>query len=558
MNKPLVEIKVLNIDHLGIVAGIIDEMELVEIVNQQVGIKEKEMLTPGQIMKAMILNGLGFLSAPLYLFEQFFIGKATEHLIGEGVLPSHLNDDRLARALDKYYAVGTTQLFTAIAIKAAEKFQVKMNSIHWDGTSMYVHGEYAKAEEKGVNSVKIEGEVKIQESEPESEMTAIDIKHGYSRDHRPDLKQFIVDMICTGDGDIPLYLKIDSGNIDDKSVFVERLKEFKKSWTFEGVNVADSALYTKDNIIAMREMKWITRVPLSIKLAQDKILNIEDDQWTDSEISGYKMVEKESDYGEIKQRWLIVESEARKKSSIEQVNKQVEKQKAKASTAIRKLSKQNFACEPDAKMAIEKLSNSFKYHKINNIQYQKKAEYEQSGRPSKLAMPTQINYRVTGELETKLEVIEAEKTQAGRFILATNIIDKNELSNESVLKEYKAQQSTERGFRFLKDPLFFTSSVFVKNPQRVEAIAMIMGLCLLVYTLAQRKLRQELESSGISVKNQVKKLTNKPTMRWIFQVFQAVHLITVNGHKQVSNLTVEHRKILSCLGTVCRQYYLII
>ena len=287
MNKPQVEIKVLNIDHLGIIAGIIDEMELVELVNQQVGIKEKEMLTPGQVMKAMILNGLGFLSAPLYLFEQFFVGKATEHLIGEGVLPSHLNDDRLARALDKYYAVGTTQLFTAIAIKAAEKFQVKMNSIHLDGTSMYVHGEYAKPSEKGVNSVKIEGEMKIQESEPESEMKAIELKHGYSRDHRPDLKQFIIDMICTGDGDIPLYLKIDSGNIDDKSVFVDRLKEFKKSWTFEGVNVADSALYTKDNIIAMIEMKWITRVPLSIKSAQEKILNIEDNQWTDSEISGY-------------------------------------------------------------------------------------------------------------------------------------------------------------------------------------------------------------------------------------------------------------------------------
>jgi transposase len=415
------------------------------------------------------------------------VGKATEHLIGEGVLPSHLNDDRLARALDKYYAAGTTQLFTAIAIKAAEKFQVKMKSIHLDGTSMYVHGEYAKPSEKGVNSVKIESEVKIQESEHESEMKTIELKHGYSRDHRPDLKQFIVDMICTGDGDVPLYLKIDSGNIDDKSVFVERLKEFKNSWNFEGVNVADSALYTKDNIIAMRGIKWITRVPLTIKMAQEAILNIEAHQWTESEISGYKMVEKESDYGEVKQRWLIVESEARKKSSIEQINKQVEKQKEKASTSLRKLSQQNFACEPDAKMALEKLSTSFKYHKINNIQYQKNAEYGQSGRPSKLAIPTQITYRVTGELETKLEVIEAEKTQAGRFILATNVIDKNELSNESVLKEYKAQQSTERGFRFLKDPLFFTSSVFVKNPQRVEAIAMIMGLCLLVYTRFTKK-----------------------------------------------------------------------
>lgn len=352
MNQPQDEIKVLNIDHLGIIAGIIDEMELVELVNQQVGIKSKEMLTPGQIMKAMILNGLGFLSAPLYLFEQFFVGKATEHLIGEGVLPSHLNDHRLARALDKYYTVGTTQLFTAIALKAVEKFQVKMNSIHLDGTSMYVHGEYVKPSEKKVNSAKIEGEMKIQESEPESEMKAIELKHGSSRDHRPDLKQFMVDMICTGDGDIPLYLKIDSGNIDDKSVFVERLKEFKKSWTFAGVNVADSALYTKKNLIAMSEMKWITRVPLSIKLAQEKFLNIADNEWTDSEISGYKMVEKSSDYGEIKQRWLIVESEARKKSSIEQVNKQVEKQKEKAETSLRKLSKQEFACEPDAQMAI--------------------------------------------------------------------------------------------------------------------------------------------------------------------------------------------------------------
>jgi transposase len=92
MNEALEAIKVLDIDHLGIVAGIIDEMELVEEVNKKVGIKVKETLTPGQVMKAMILNGLGFLSAPLYLFEEFFVGKATEHLIGTGVFPSHLNE----------------------------------------------------------------------------------------------------------------------------------------------------------------------------------------------------------------------------------------------------------------------------------------------------------------------------------------------------------------------------------------------------------------------------------------------------------------------------------
>ncbi|WP_363318913.1 IS1634 family transposase [Microcoleus sp. CAWBG51] len=135
-------------------------------------------------------------------------------------------------------------------------------------------------------------------------------------------------------------------------------------------------------------------------------------------------------------------------------------------------------------------------------------------------------------------------------------IDTEAVSNSEVLSEYKAQQSNERGFRFIKDPLFFTSSVFVKKPERVEAIGMIMGLCLLVHNLAQRKLRKQLSATNEQVKNQVKKLTDKPTMRWIYQMFQAVHLVTINGAKQVSNLTQERQDILRHLGKYCCQYYL--
>jgi len=555
MNESAEAIKVLDIDHLGIVAGIIDEMGLVEEVNRKVGIKVKETLTPGQVMKAMILNGLGFLSAPLYLFEEFFRGKATEHLIGVGILPEHLNDDRLGRALDKYYEVGTTNLFTAIAIKAAHKFQVKMNSIHLDGSSMSVQGEYKKELEE-INE--IQQETELNESELEPEIKPIEIVHGYSRDKRPDLKQFIIDMIVTGDGDVPLYLKIDSGNVDDTRVFVDRLKEFKKQWTFDGICVADSALYTAENLEAMKDLKWITRVPLSIKEAQNKILEIEPNEWIDSEISGYKIASREGGYKNIKQRWLIIESELRKKSSIRQIDKQVKKQKEKAETALRQLSRQEFACQPDATLAIEKLSSSWKYHQIAEIEYSEKLEYIKVGRPKKSTEPNEIKYQIKGQIEPRLEVIESEKIKAGRFILATNVLDKNELNNQQVLEEYKAQQCNERGFRFLKDPLFFTSSVFVKRRERVEAIAMIMGLCLLVYNLAQRKLRQELEISVSSIKNQVNKLTNRPTMRWVFQVFQSVHLVIINGQKQVSNLTEERQKILTYLGNSCSQYYLMI
>ncbi len=80
----------------------------------------------------MILNGLGLVSSPLYLFPSFFEGKATEHLIGEGIQPKHLNDDRLGRVLDKLYLTGLSQIFTSIALAAANKFNVSTDTAHLD------------------------------------------------------------------------------------------------------------------------------------------------------------------------------------------------------------------------------------------------------------------------------------------------------------------------------------------------------------------------------------------------------------------------------------------
>ena len=550
MKKPSEAINIVNLDHLGIVAGIIDEMELVEEVNKKVGLRTKETVSPGQVMKAMILNGLGFLSAPIYLFDTFFVAKATEHLIGEGVRPEQLNDDRIGRALDKYYQAGTTKLFTAIALKAAIKFQVEMKSVHLDSSSISVEGEYKSCHERSQG-------IEAESLERESEIKAIKIVHGYSRDRRPDLKQFIIDTIVTGDGDVPLYLKIDDGNAEDKSVFVERLKEFKNQWTFDGICVADSALYTAHNLSAMAEMKWITRVPLSIKEAQNKIWDIEDNAWESNQIKGYKIAAIASEYANIKQRWLVIESEIRKQAALKKIAEQLEKQLESAKAAVRKLSGQEFACIADAEMAIKRLSDSWKYHQITKIEYREKSAKKTTVKPKISSQTKTTVYQVMGEIESRESVIEAEKVKAGRFILATNILSTTAVSNQQVLSEYKAQQSNERGFRFIKDPLFFTSSVFVKNPERVEAIGMIMGLCLLVYNLAQRKLRQQLEATNEGVKNQVMKLTNKPTMRWIFQMFQAVHLVTINGEKQVSNLTQDRQDILKHLGQYCCQHYLI-
>lgn len=108
------------------------------------------------------------------------------------------------------------------------------------------------------------------------------------------------------------------------------------------------------------------------------------------------------------------------------------------------------------------------------------------------------------------------------------------------------------------DPLFFTDSVFLKSPERIEALALLMGLCLLVYTLAQRQLRQTLLQSQSGIKNQLGKLTSRPTLRWIFQCFQSVHLLMIQGVKQISNLTPERLEILRFFSPACRRYYLLL
>lgn len=124
------------------------------------------------------------------------------------------------------------------------------------------------------------------------------------------------------------------------------------------------------------------------------------------------------------------------------------------------------------------------------------------GRPKQNSQPQAHSYHLQATLVVNLEAIEQQQRIAGRFILATNVLECDALPAVEVLGEYKKQQSSERGFRFLKDPLFFTSSVFLKSQQRIMALAMVMALRLLVYTLAQRKLRQALSAAQTAIPNQ--------------------------------------------------------
>ena len=310
---------------------------------------------------------------------------------------------------------------------------------------------------------------------------------------------------------------------------------------------------SQENLKLIEHLKWISRVPMTIKKAKELVQAVEIEEIDLKEIekraainlSGYKWKEEIVNYGGVKQIWLVVESKKREKSDLEKLEKKLKKEKEKLEKLLKQLKKEEFENPEQARYklkGINKKLNFFKIEEVKLIEIQSK--------------DNKNIYKMSGVGHQKPEEIAMSRKESGRFILATNLVDNEKLKPEEVITNYKNQQSCERGFRFMKDPLFFADSFFVENPERIETMLFLMSLCLLVYNLGQRELRNSLKRAKTGIKNQIGKLTNRPTLRWIFQCFQGIHILTLNEVKQIVNLTESRQFILNFLPSSCQKYYL--
>ncbi len=541
-----------NLDHLGLVAGLIDEINLVSLVNEHVGDDRRDGLSTGLVVKAMLLNGLGLVSAPLYLFSRFFEGKATEQLLGEGIEPSMLNDDCLGRALDKIWRSSLNALFMRVSLSAVRHYDVEVSVAHLDSTSLSVEGAYRSA--AGAAAAMVDSAASVG-----AFPASIHLCHGYSRDHRPDLKQFMMNLVCTGDHGIPLMLSMADGNQSDSQAFGPLMTRFAQQWTFEGVQVADAALYSAENLRQMGSLQWLTRVPLRLAAASSLLDDIHPSSFVASDIEGYQLSVVGNAYAGIHQQWVVVRSEQRQQHELEALDDKVAKAETQAFKALKSLCAQSFECPVLAQQAADALHRALPYHQLGDIEIVDVPHYGKGGRPPKGTQPIKLTHRLSAQVYPDTQVLERLQRRAGCFILATPVYDESDerttVSAPQMLRDYKAQSVVERGFRFLKDPMFFADSVFLKSPHRIEALGCVMALCLLVYTLGERCLRQSLQKSGQTVPNQLGKGTQRPTLRWVFQCFQAVHVLVIDKEAQVVNLTAERQWILNFFPAACRVYY---
>lgn len=352
-----------------------------------------------------------------------------------------------------------------------------------------------------------------------------------------------------------------AGNTSDKKHFQEILKELEQQVAasdYQPYYVADSALYTAPSLKTLSEQTlWISRPPSGLKTVKEAYAQSSQSEM-DELAPGYFGKEIDSDYGGVAQRWLIIYSEKAYEREEKTLNKQVARAEEAALKKLKKLKATKFLCEKDAQKATERLSKKLPYHNLDQITIQTQNHTGKRGRPTQQATVTHT-YQVEAKLFPDEEVRTEKEQLIGKFIIATNELDTAALTKEELLNHYKDQQSVERGFRFLKDPFFLCSSVFLKKETRIIALGMVMCLCLLLYMLTQRLVRGKLKEQRKTLPNQLGKPTDRPTIRWIFQVFEGVHVIYHRAGNElrtvIANMKKFHQEVLDLLGGVFATIY---
>lgn len=536
------------IDHLGIVAGICKRINLIELIDGQLPSPVERKVSCGEATQAMVLNALGLSGRALYLMPEYMKNKRVELLIGEGLKAEEFNDDALGRALEDLQQAGVTGMFASIAAAAVKEYKIETGYAHVDSSSFTLQGKYDS-----------EYAERIRET-----FETVKVTQGYSKDKRPELKQVVVNLITSQASALPLWLEVLDGNSSDKATFQKTVEAYCKQLE-EGEEkpsfIMDSAGYSVENVQAWGEMQWIMRVPETSTLAKETIKVVETEAMTIVD-ENYRIYPLCTWYAGIKQRWLLVYSGKAYEREEKQFRRRIAKQQKLHEKQWHKLCRVQFDSTESATAALQTFSEQLAWWNVS-AQVHPVKKYKRPGRPRKGDEGTIVGWRIQGQMLVDEQAVVNHTQWLGRFILASNILDETQLPDTLLLARYKEQASSvERGFLFLKDPMFFADSLFLQSPARIMAMTMIMGLALLIYSLAERELRLALREHDLTIPDQTGKPTQNVTMRRVAQLFEGVDLLMIKSGQRIIqqlilNLSPLRLKILRLFHPFVHNCYLL-
>ena len=535
--------------HLPVVAEFCRRIGLADTVNNAV--PTEMAVDVGTVVQFMVLDTLSGRS-PLYRLERFAESVDTGLLLGRKIPAEAFNDTTLGRVMDAIYAAGTEQLFSQIAFCAARTFPLDMDMrhVHFDTTSVSVWGDYLLCS---------------------NEEDQLQVTEGYSKDHRPDLKQFLVKMLCIHHN-IPIVGGCESGNASDKTINNAVLTNLSKYMAKHGlgegafVYIADSAMVTPKNLEALGNNLFITRLPFSYNEAERVVLEaVRNGEWDEVETvarssktctvashkAKYRVCDMAVTVAEKSYRAVVVHSDAHDKRRQKKLDRRLAESRETATRMLNKVGKVEYFCHEDAEAAAGKLRSEKSLYHSCQCRVEEKVIYAR-GRPPKNGerKVSKVRYILTGEVVERSDEVKQIREASGCFVLLTNTPTAGEMAHspEDVLTAYKEQHGIERNFGFLKDPLF-VNDIFLKRPDRIEVLGFILLTSLLVWNLMEHVMRQYLKRTDSTVPGWDRKPTQTPTSFMMTTKFKGVLVAEVDGEWQFTvPLTSEQRQYVQALG----------
>lgn len=518
---------IFNHGHLPVAAAYCRRLGLVELVDQMV--PTRMALRPGLVVQAMVLDTLSG-RTPLYRVERFLAGQDVELLLGESVPTHAFNDTNLARSLDAMFAAGTSKIVTELGLRATSAFRLDTTVPSYDTTSTSVWGDYRACE--------------LEQPPPGPRVT-----HGHSKDHLPELKQFMTELLCVDRG-VPIFGRTLDGNSSDKTSNNQILTRIGSIMARHGlgpgafVYVADAAMVTEKNLNALGPNCFVSRLPaIYSECARVIAQAVDAGAWTDIGLlaenaagpgrpcAEYRAFETSVVlYGKT-YRAVVVHSSSHDKRRQKKLDKAIAESAKSVKTALGGMQKVYF-CEADARTAAaraEKLSD--RLHTVTAAVCP--VEVRRRGRPpANGPAPTNTRYELSWELAENTAGVARERSLAGCFVLLSNVPAAGEGAMDAarLLRTYKGQYGVESDFAFLKDPLV-VNDLFLKTPSRIDALGMVLIIALMVWRLMERTMRAHVQNAKTTLPGWDGRDTTKPTAFMMTTLMTGIMVAVIDGQR---------------------------
>jgi transposase len=458
---------------LPVVAGFAARLRIRDVIDGLCPVDDRSELTHGQVIEALVANRLTS-PEPLVRVQGWAGAYAVEEVFG--IRPELLNDDRIGRALDAI-APQLQQIVGSVGAAAIAAFGIDVSRIHWDMTSISVHGDYEQTDAGYAMP-----------------------KFGHPKDRRPDLKQVQAGIAVTADGGVPIFHQAYDGGAGEVAQVIPMMKALQQIATARRMLIiGDSKLVSYDNLAAMHA-GTVTFVAPASKIYVDAaaLTGLElghatrvdyvagRDQHKDPDMLGtWHVVEDTMTLAGPRKkdpvldlRRVLVHSSARAKAAATARAKKLERATDDLARLTRGLGSRHY---PDVTAVETRLTVIAKTRRVDAYLQTSTGICADTGKPI-----------LTWYFDQT--AIDAETATDGWYALLTNL-EVADADASQVLLHYKGQEAVERRYSAFKGPLA-VAAIYLKNNRRITAMITVICLALLIFSLIERQVRHALTATG--------------------------------------------------------------